>query len=89
MTSPDGDDFSLWMTCTGDGREHAVSDAQFAVGRGRYLARCGHLVVPGSLCAPPGSACRTCVESRAAAWGSPGRPRRVVDALSDLFRRAD
>lgn len=51
------------MTSVRDGREHAVADSEFVPSRrgGRYLALCGHLVVPGSMAAPPGRPCPGCV----------------------------
>jgi putative ATP-grasp target RiPP len=54
-----------WMTCVMDGREHAVTDAAFALGqqtqRGIYRARCGHDVAPRSLSTPPGPPCTECL----------------------------
>jgi len=50
------------MTCMFDRREHAVTESQFVLGvRGLYLAVCVHVVVPGSLSAPPGCPCPACV----------------------------
>jgi hypothetical protein len=52
----------VWMTCTQDGREHAVADEQVSAGApiGRYQAQCGRFITPGSLAAPPGRRCLTC-----------------------------
>uniref|UniRef100_UPI003F4999E9 hypothetical protein n=1 Tax=Pseudonocardia sp. CA-138482 TaxID=3240023 RepID=UPI003F4999E9 len=51
------------MTSVADGLEHAIADSEFVPSRhgGRYRAVCGHLVVPGSMSAPPGRPCPPCV----------------------------
>jgi hypothetical protein len=51
------------MTSVVDDLEHAVADSDFVPSRhgGRYRAVCGHLVVPGSMAAPPGRPCPGCV----------------------------
>jgi hypothetical protein len=73
----------IWMTCVQDNREHAVTDEQVGIGSayGRYLARCGRLITPGSLALPPGRRCLTCHAALAPAipapmkrrWWQPGR----------------
>lgn len=55
-------DFVVPMTCVVDGWEHAVTEAEFALGNqhGRYRAVCGHLVLAASLTEPEGQRCRGC-----------------------------
>jgi hypothetical protein len=50
------------MTCTRDGREHAIKDSEVAAGaaKGRYRAMCGALVLPQALVAPSGPPCQRC-----------------------------
>ena len=54
---------SVWMTCVGDGREHAVLEPDVAVGTsaGFYRAVCGHLVMPRALASPCGARCPACL----------------------------
>lgn len=50
------------MTCMLDGHEHAVTDSWFCLSvTGRYQAICSHVVVPGSMGAPPGAPCGDCL----------------------------
>jgi len=55
----------VWMTCVGDGREHAISDSDFAAGvaTGLYRAVCDRVVMPRALAAPCGPRCLRCVAS--------------------------
>lgn len=55
------------VTCTGDGLDHQVSDAELGgAGRpGRYQAVCGRLVLPAPLVAMPGPVCPECSASLA------------------------
>ena len=52
------------ITCTVDGRAHAVPDAQIAGPqadrRGRYVAVCGHVVTAASMIEPEGAPCPLC-----------------------------
>lgn len=57
--------YVAWQTCTRDGRDHAVTDEEFARGRrtrsaGRYGSVCGHVVVVGSMLLPPAPLCAAC-----------------------------
>lgn len=57
--------YVAWQTCTCDGRDHAVTDEEFARGRraksaGRYGSVCGHVVVVGSMFLPPARPCAAC-----------------------------
>lgn len=84
------------MTCLLDRCDHAVTDSQSVLGvGGRYLAVCGHIVVPGSLSAPPGRPCPVCLaglapKPAAARVGRPAalRTRRAWPrALSRAFAK--
>ncbi len=74
-----------WMTCAGDGWEHAVGDEQVADGcrrgTGRYRSVCGRLIMPGPLACPPGLRCPNCT---AALPGPRPAPRRTVRWLDWL-----
>ena len=52
------------ITCTVDGRAHAVPDVQIAGPqadrRGRYVAVCGHVVTAASMTEPEGAPCPLC-----------------------------
>jgi hypothetical protein len=52
------------ITCTVDGRAHAVPDVQIAGPqadrRGRYVAVCGHVVTAASMIEPEGAPCPLC-----------------------------
>jgi hypothetical protein len=54
----------MTVTSTADGRDHLINEqapaAGVALGHGRYLAICGHLVIAASLAAPPGTTCWDC-----------------------------
>jgi hypothetical protein len=56
----------IWMT-TVDGRDHAVTDEEMAVGHGVYRAVCTMRVLPEPLVAPPGPRCPRCVATVRAA----------------------
>lgn len=52
-----------WFLCMIDGRDHAVTDEDFATGRGRggrCESLCGHLVMTGSAMLSPGPRCVRC-----------------------------
>ena len=77
----------VWMTCVGDGREHAIPDSDFAAGvaAGLYRAVCDRVVMPRALAAPCGPRCPRCVASleppvlgaqRARSWQPRGRRAR-------------
>lgn len=90
-------DQARWTTVTSgeDGFAHEVADpvlAAGAVAAGRFVAKCGRLVVPAALSAPPGRPCLLCTAGageqmpehpgrlrRARLWGSPrGGSRRAA-----------
>lgn len=48
----------IWITCSGDGQEHAVFDDDR--GGSARLATCGHTVIPAALITPPGRRCTYC-----------------------------
>lgn len=54
----------VWMTCSVDGRDHAVTgshaDTASERERGIYAAVCGRLVAPKSMVSPPGPRCQAC-----------------------------
>jgi hypothetical protein len=57
--------YVAWHRCVLDGRDHAVTDEEFARGRkehtqGRYESVCGHVVLIGSMLLPPGPVCARC-----------------------------
>ena len=60
---PDG---SVELTCARDGLTHRVDEPAYAVGlaghRGSFQAICGAVVLAGSLVAPLGRRCPTCVD---------------------------
>lgn len=65
----------VWMTCVGDGREHAVTDEQLAAGserdRGVYDAMCGQTIAPHAMTHPPGRRCADCSTVVRAAYSPP------------------
>ena len=54
----------VWMTCVGDGREHAVTEDNaclgLTLGAGTYEAVCARTVAPQSMTASPGPRCAAC-----------------------------
>jgi hypothetical protein len=60
---------ALWVTCCRDGREHAVRSSELDAGKagGRFLAVCGHTILPGSIASPPGPRCVRCAMSATSA----------------------
>jgi hypothetical protein len=87
-----------WHRSASDGRDHAVTDEEFARGRransaGRYQAVCGHVVVVGSMLEAPGARCLACqayVVARSlhqADQRSPRRRHRKARAWPRLRRR--
>lgn len=53
--------FTTWFTSTVDGRDHAVTDEEFAEHRPEPEAVCGVVVVFGPMELAPGPHCRRCV----------------------------
>lgn len=55
---------TLWMTCTHDSQEHAVTDpalvAGYEAGQGIYQAVCDHLVSPQTAATTTSARCRRC-----------------------------
>lgn len=56
--------YVTWQRCMCDGRDHAVTDEEFAGGAlrhdGRYESVCGHVVTLGSAMLPRGPVCSHC-----------------------------
>lgn len=54
-----------WHPCMVDGREHAITDEEFArafhARTGTFEAVCGHVVSPGSMLLAPGRDCPCCL----------------------------
>jgi hypothetical protein len=76
------------MITSPDGRDHSVDEFQFArTFNGRFLARCGTVVISGSMVDRPGKPCALCVphhEVRPARRHEPAGP--WVHNLRSLFR---
>jgi hypothetical protein len=64
----DGNAAVMWLTCSVDGTDHAISDAAFVAaqgGDGRYEALCRATVWASSLAAPPAGRCASCAAAAA------------------------
>ena len=49
------------LTSSTDGTTHAVLESELAANHsGAHRARCGQIVIPASLCEPPGKPCWAC-----------------------------
>jgi hypothetical protein len=74
-------DGARWTTVTSgdDGVAHEVADPVLAAGAGvagRFVAKCGRLVVPAALSSPPGRPCALCAAPEPAPEPA-GRRRRL------------
>ena len=77
-------DEARWTTVTSgeDGFAHEVADPVLAAGAGaagRFVAKCGRLVVPAALSSPPGRPCLLCTACAKGSEPGPeptGRHRR-------------
>jgi hypothetical protein len=62
-----GKRYVTWHRCATDGRDHAITDEDFArtvkARTGQYRAICGHAVVIDSTLMPPGRPCAECVSN--------------------------
>lgn len=96
--------FVTWHRCVTDGKEHAITDEEFASdlrrAEGRCEAVCGYVVTLESMMAGPGRNCRRCqtylearetlrsMNERMAQQGLPVRRHRRPGRLVRLLRRS-
>lgn len=91
VTRASGRDIETWMTCAVDRLHHAINEEDFDYGLhcGRYLAVCGHLVLPCALVSPPGRRCPLCGSK--ASQPNPGpvnpSPSRSLRTVTAWLRR--
>ncbi len=83
--------YTTWFRCVRDGRDHAVTDEEFAASTapfpGHYRAICDHLVQIAPAVAPPGQACARCVDVLRAARPVEPVQEAAPGLLAKLFRR--
>ena len=65
----------IWITCSRDGQEHAISEKAHADGlrEGVYVAVCEHEVIATSMTSPAGQPCQKCVRAASQRVISVGR----------------
>ncbi|TQJ00916.1 hypothetical protein FB471_0567 [Amycolatopsis cihanbeyliensis] len=83
--------YTTWFRCVRDGRDHAVTDEEFAAPTapfpGQYRAICDHLVQIAAAVTPPGQACPHCMDTLRGPAAVEPAPEAAPRLLARLFRR--